>query len=345
MSIVLVDWLGRGGIAQTSEAWAMELESSGHDVIVVTRADRELALNRRLAGEVTNPGALGGRVAAHRRLALLAERTILDRRASVVVVQNYVIPLVESRVFQAAEAVGARLLFVVHDHRLHSLAAGTQVGLRSLLRRADVVVAHSRFVAERLKGADQRAIELIPHPVAVGMVRSRPEFPAAGAGAPLSAIHFGVLKRSYKGTGLIREIARSGAGGWELTIAGVGAPDRLAGVRTIPGFLPSARLVEEVSRAQATLLPYRFATQSGAVVLAQALGSVPVSSAVGGIPEQIDDGHTGILLGRRAPASRWIEVLRTLADEEVRESIGAAALELAWANHRKFAAEIERLVR
>ncbi len=39
LSVVLVDWLGRGGIAQTSEAWVDELDASGHDVCVVTRGE------------------------------------------------------------------------------------------------------------------------------------------------------------------------------------------------------------------------------------------------------------------------------------------------------------------
>ncbi len=36
-SVLMIDWLGRGGIAQCTEAWAIELGGAGHAVTVVTR--------------------------------------------------------------------------------------------------------------------------------------------------------------------------------------------------------------------------------------------------------------------------------------------------------------------
>ena len=60
------------------------------------------------------------------------------------------------------------------------------------------------------------------------------------------------------------------------------------------------------------LFPYRFATQSAAVVFAQQLGVVPVASAVGGIAEQIDDGVDGLLLPPDAGLGVWREALATV---------------------------------
>ena len=37
MSVVIVDWLGRGGIAQTTEAWVLELAGRNVDAVAVTR--------------------------------------------------------------------------------------------------------------------------------------------------------------------------------------------------------------------------------------------------------------------------------------------------------------------
>lgn len=129
MTTVLVDWLGRGGIAQTTEAWARELASNGTDVVVVTREGRELAAAP--VPIVTSP-ARRGRIATHRDLATAAARAIEEHRPGVVVVANYLIPPLELPVYEAARRVGARVVLVIHDHRLHSRLAGTWVGMRRL---------------------------------------------------------------------------------------------------------------------------------------------------------------------------------------------------------------------
>ena len=63
---LIVDWLGRGGIAQATEAWAIELSAHRHDVEVVTRPGRELG-----AGPVpvTTSREKKRRIAAHRAVA------------------------------------------------------------------------------------------------------------------------------------------------------------------------------------------------------------------------------------------------------------------------------------
>ena len=68
-SVLLVDWLGRGGIAQTTEAWALELGGRGHAVEVVTRGERELG-----DGVVTVCGSPPGhgKLGAHRAVARTA---------------------------------------------------------------------------------------------------------------------------------------------------------------------------------------------------------------------------------------------------------------------------------
>ena len=59
--------------------------------------------------------------------------------------------------------------------------------------------------------------------------------------------------------------------------------------------------------------PYTHATQSAVVVLAHVLGSVPVASAVGGIPEQIANGIDGILVERDSGIDAWRRALGDLA--------------------------------
>jgi len=342
--VVIVDWLGRGGIAQTSEAWAIELRSHGVSVAVATRPGRELHSD--MAGDnVAGPGT--GRIAAHREVVRQAVRLIEVCRPGTVVIQNYVLPPLERPVFEAARRVGARLVLVVHDHRLHTVKAGTNWGLKRAIRRCDVVVAHSDYVANAVERLSGRAdVMRFPLPVQVGMVdcrmaeHERPHNP----GGPAVASHFGVLRRGYKGTNTVIELARAGVPGWKFRLVGVKEPMSIEGAEILPGFVPAAELVDAVRNSDATLLPYRFATQSGAAVLAQALGSVVVTTRVGGIPEQVEDGVTGRVLSPDAPLNDWRAALAELADAGTRAALRDAAMRRVWEDHEAFSAAVTHLV-
>jgi glycosyltransferase involved in cell wall biosynthesis len=344
MSTVIVDWLGRGGIAQTSEAWAIEARAAGVDVQVVTRPGRELGSG---AVRVHEAPARSGRLSAHRAVAREAARLVRSQCPDVVVVQNYVAPVLERPVYDAVRAVGARLVVVVHDHRLHTLRAGTRTGLAARLRAADTVVTHSRYVAHGVRRYCGRAdVEVIPHPAQVGVLRHPRESPPglASTDERLVAGTFGVLKRSYKGGTVVGELAASGLDNWRFVAVGTGA-SATAGVTAVPGYVSPGALVGAMSATDATLAPYRHATQSGVVALAHLLGSVPIASAVGGIPEQIDDGVDGLLLAPGAPNAAWRSALEALTDDDFRKTLAANGEARAWRDHEQFTRRIRELVR
>jgi glycosyltransferase involved in cell wall biosynthesis len=347
MSTLVVDWLGRGGIAQTSAAWIIELAQHGHDVTLVTRGDRELEETAGIVGCPTVTA--GGRtsVTAHRAVATAAARTILDRRPECVVVQNYVIPALELPVHRAARAVGARLVFVVHDDRLHSRLAGSHAGLRSLMRRSDELVAHTHWAARGIRARAGRPVRVIALPVQLGMVRAGDAAASVvprGRGTELVAVHFGVLRRSYKGTDLVTTLAGS-VDGWTFRAFGVGAPAARPGLTSVARYLTADELVGLVGASDAALLPYRRATQSGAVVLAQVLGVVPVASAVGGIPEQVSDVEDGLLVTPGAGVDAWRDALAHLRDDSERKRMASAGRDRAWRNHDRFVTSILELTR
>lgn len=343
MSVVLVDWLGRGGIAQTTEAWALELGRSGTTVSVVTRPDRELGSG---AVPVIAAEARQGRIAAHRAVARAAASLIVETAPSVVVVQNYLLPAFERPVYAAAREIGARVVVVVHDHRLHSRVAGTRSGLRRELQRADAVVAHTHFVADGVtRWAGRKDIIVLPHPAQVGMLEHEAEAPDLGfPGGELVAGHFGVLQRGYKGGSTVEALASCGLEGWSFLAMGRGAPEGAIGLQPFPGYASPGLLCGTMGATDAVLAPYRFATQSGIVVLAHLLGAVPVASAVGGIPEQIEDGIDGILVPPAAPIEIWREALDRLRDEDHRKQSIAAGKARAWREHAEFSTAIRELV-
>jgi glycosyltransferase involved in cell wall biosynthesis len=329
--VLVVDWLGRGGIAQASACWAAELTRAGRSVEVVTRGGRELAS---LVPDVTGAGEGLRHLAAHRSVARVAAEAIVARRPKTVVVQNYVLPLLERPVYQAARQVGARLVVVVHDHRLHTVLAGNRVGLRRNLRDADVVAAHSHFVASGLRRLWPGPVDVLPLHLVMysdGVAERRP----AATGQEHGAVHFGILKRKYKGTGVVLDLAATGVPGWRFTLVGAGVPAHVPGATTVPRFAAADELLALVADADVALLPYSMATQSGAVALAQAVGTVPVASAVGGIPEQIVDGETG----RLVPAGSGPDVWRAVLEELAADPMGLAAMSMRARDHARDAHE------
>jgi glycosyltransferase involved in cell wall biosynthesis len=274
--------------------------------------------------------------AAHVVLARAVARQIRLTRPDAVIVQNWCIPPVETPVYTASREVGAALIVVVHDHRLHSRVRGTTVGLWRRLRSADMLVCHSHYVADRIAARTRRRdVTVIAHPVQIAMLGTADRWHGHRQGAPV-AVHYGVLWRRNKGTRVVAEIAERGVPPWSFEIFGAGAPANAPGALTDARFIPAAELVQRVANATACLLPYRWASQSGAVVLAQAVGTIPVVSAVGGIPEQVTDGITGRLVPPGAGPDVWRGVLDELSDTRRAQLISSQAQRHAWGQHHEF---------
>jgi glycosyltransferase involved in cell wall biosynthesis len=308
VSVVIVDWLGRAGIAQTTRLWQTMCEANGHPTTVVTRGGRELqGPSVRAPDEGPHP------LVTHRRLAQLAAHTIEDLRPDVVIIQNYIVPALEHPLDRALAGGGPTTIVVMHDHHHHSRLAGNQAGLRRRLRKADVVVAHSEYVATRVRAAAGRKdVPVVPLPAPEPAAPGRSRIPR---GAERTAISFGVLKRRYKGAQTIHALAAEGVPGWRFAAAGVGAPTDSPDVISFPGYLEAGDLAATVGAADSALMPYRFATQSGAIPFAQAMGAVPVATAIGGLVEQIESGHDGILVPPHAGVGAWRAALELVAAE------------------------------
>lgn len=335
--VVMVDYLGRGGITQAAWGYAEALRAAGHEVTLVSRAGRELAPG--LPGLVGVRRPAGGAAVWHAAVLAGAVREIRRRRPDAVVVQNYWAPFAEMVLLRAAHREGAGVVLVVHNHVPHAPGTGVRAGLPRLVRAADVVVAHSRFVAERLDPSD-RPVHVLPLPDNLGLAGA-PE-PCAPA-APPRCLHFGVLARGYKGAELVRRLAGEGVGRWSFRLVGVGAGPPERHLSTRDAFVRLDELVAEITAASVVLLPYQSASQSAAVRMAQSLGRPPVASAVGGIPEQIADGVDGVLVPAGADLPAWRGALEELSDSRI-ERMGRAARARAEADHAAFAAGIAELL-
>jgi len=340
--MVIVDWLGRGGIAHTTEAWVRERKVQGRETTVVTRAGREL--DRSIPDRI-GAGSRGGALIGHAAVVRAAIRTVRDRARCTVVLQGSVLPQFELQVLRAAQKVGNPVVLVAHEPSVTRRSPGAMRALMRLVRSADVVIAHSTYVGDKLSlSAGRTDIEILPLPLPLDLLDLVGLAPSvlATSDEPV-ALHFGNLHRNYKGSAVVLELARRGVPGWRVALVGKGAPEKSDGAETVGRFLEPAELVATVAGSAATLLPYVRASQSAAVVLAQALGSSVIASAVGGIPEQIEHGVTGWLVAPAAPVEAWLDALSALSNATDRSRIGVAAASSVRSAHQRFVSGISEL--
>jgi glycosyltransferase involved in cell wall biosynthesis len=80
------------------------------------------------------------------------------------------------------------------------------------------------------------------------------------------------------------------------------------------GYVPNADVGPLLELGDVVVFPYRNATASGAVSAAQSLARPVVASAVGGLPEAIQDGVSGYLAKPEDPPALAAAIWKTLQD-------------------------------
>ena len=98
-------------------------------------------------------------------------------------------------------------------------------------------------------------------------------------------------------------------------------------------FVSVEKRAELFARAAVVVLPYVEASQSGVVPVAYSFAKPVVATAVGGLPEAIDDGKTGYLVPPRDEHALADAVVRLLRAPDLRHHLGEGGrrkLEAEW---------------
>jgi glycosyltransferase involved in cell wall biosynthesis len=222
----------------------------------------------------------------------------------------------------------------------HGWAFAAQTGAASLLYRwADramrPLTAATVCVAEQQRAAglaartcDPERTVVIPNAVdAAGAPRARHD----GGGVPL-VVAVGRLKAPKDPLTLVRALARLPAGSYEAVLVGEG-PDRprLAAEIDALGLGDRVRLAgdrrdvpELLAGADVFVLSSASEGMPVSVLEAMAAGLPVVASRVGGIPELVVDGETGLLVDPGRPDRLAAALARLLEDAALRRRLGAA---------------------
>jgi len=236
------------------------------------------------------------------RLPFTIRRLVRDLRARNVQAIVTIMPHVWGVMLQRAAArAGIRTVLIVHDADPHP---GERRPLfdrlvRREIRGSDSVVTFSGHVADRLAARgdiDESRISRLFHPVF--------QFGSAkltGRGKPFRLLFFGRIL-PYKGVPMLLDaFAQLRAAGIDatLTVVGRGEIDAPAERKTQPGLTIETGWVapdaigDILACADAVVLPYLEASQSGVAAAAYGAGVPVVATPVGGLSEQVIDGITG----------------------------------------------------
>lgn len=233
---------------------------------------------------------------------------------------------------------GVPKVTTVHDARLHR---GERNPLHDWLqflsirqsRRVIVLSQASREVLQA-RGVPGDRIDVIPH----GEFSYYFKLGTAGTeeqgDRPPTLLFFGRIS-PYKGLGVLLRafpLVRQEVPEARLLVAGRGdlRPYRellegLRGVEVINRWLAEEEVARLFGRSQVLVAPYLEGSQSGVIPLACAAGIPAVATRVGGIPEQVEHGRTGLLVEPGNPRELAAACAALLADPARAREMGGRA--------------------
>ena len=182
---------------------------------------------------------------------------------------------------------------------------------RRIVRRATVVIGVSQALARAARHLGAREARFVPNGVEIP--------PDTAPSADRSEVLFAGRLSPEKGI----EDLLAVADGLQLVVAGDG-PLRPKVPQAL-GMVPRGELYRLLDRASVVVFPSRRDGFPVTCAEAMAHGRAVVATAVGGLPDMVVDGETGLLVppGDRGALRAAIE--RLLADQDLRRRLGASA--------------------
>jgi glycosyltransferase involved in cell wall biosynthesis len=245
----------------------------------------------------------------------------------------------KATVFWMAEAVGIPAVVHVHGSEFdvfHDRAPSVvRWIIRATLTRAAVVVALGERWARRLRAiAPGACVVTIPNAVRLPPDRVR----QPGAGEPVNVVFLGEIGERKGAFDLLeawaRVVPQGCAGTALLTMAGDREVERarvavdrrgLADTVRVLSWLGPDEVAALLRSSHVLVLPSRSEGQPMAVLEAMANGLCVVTSDVGGLPEMIEDGTSGLLVPPGDVEALAASLDRVLTEPELRERLGRGA--------------------
>ena len=347
----------RGGIAHYNAQLGLEL-ASRHEVAVLSFSRQYPALL--FPGRTQfDPGPKAPELIVERLLDSVnplswvrAARSLAELSPDLIVVHwwnPFFGPCLGTTVRLARRRSSATNVFICHNIIPHEPFPGTRSLTRFALAPADAWLVHSE--------PDRLGLESLRLP---GRIIVSPQPPGLGFGDPIdkekaktllglsgnTLLFFGLVRR-YKGLPHLLEAMPLVLQKVDCTLLVVGefyeGKDRCmhlidalglaSNVRVIDRFVSDDEVSLYFSAADLVVLPYELATQSAIIPIAFAFERPVVATRVGGLPEAVRDGETGLLVEPHNPVDLAEAIIRFYGDrleEPFRQRIRQLRAAFSW---------------
>ena len=224
----------------------------------------------------------------------------------------------------------SKVLFICHNVFPHERFPLDRFRTRRTLKKGDYFILHSSREAEDLRSIVRNArYRVNMHPTYSEFKRVETESGAVPVDQASVLLFFGFV-RPYKGLKILIQAMASIPEIVHLNIVGDFAgkraeyeqmTDKLHMTERISirdGYVPDKEVGEYFERCDAVVLPYLDATQSGIAQIAFGFEKPVIATRVGGLPEVVKDGETGVLCDAGSPDSlkdaiqRFFELKKTV---------------------------------
>jgi glycosyltransferase involved in cell wall biosynthesis len=197
--------------------------------------------------------------------------------------------------------------------------------------RADAVIAENNFAADWAQSINpQIKAAVVPHPVT-------PEFLHIRSSYKLRIIFVGVLNSNKRPDMVVRAFAAVASKHPDAELVIVGASgdlsaelptlitkSGLSGRVRLAGSLKRDEVMKEMSDARCLVLASRMDTSPNVITEAHAAGLPVIATRVGGIPEMVNDGQDGFLVGIDDEPAMADRMSTLLADRDLTVRMGEA---------------------
>jgi glycosyltransferase involved in cell wall biosynthesis/peptidoglycan/xylan/chitin deacetylase (PgdA/CDA1 family) len=328
--VLVIEQGGRGGVADYTAALVAALAAQGMAVDLATAADHRypdapgvtVHPTFRYLRDASPFGRLLRRAHLGRAgngllfLAAIPRLVALARRADVVHTEGWEDLRLGVLAVFALRAAGATV--VQTEHNTFEREASLERTRRTLARLTARTIVHAKADVARAYASERGHAVVIPHGEYGGLARTGGDGDRAAARAALgipagapAVLLFGQL-RADKGLGDLLRAARAvpdlhviiageDLGAPAAEAAQLAAPELSGRVHLRAEFIPMADAAGLFAAADAVVLPYPRASQSGVLLLAYGFARPVVAYPVGGLAEAVVDGETGWLAARPDP--------------------------------------------
>lgn len=359
-NVVMANLSGRGGISQYSYCLAKALARQGLDLLYLVPQRYEFSswdhpFPVKVSFEpLFDKGSPYKKAITHLRNIHRLKRELKASRPQICHLHEAKLPWVDRKLLRWCHREGIALIYTAHNVLHHERQPG-KGSLRDFYQHVDGIIAHAERNKQELCeifGVEEDAVTVIPH----GNYTFYSEHSelheshrasarrVLGLDPSLPVVLFFGHIRAYKGLDILLEAVRhlqqlgvvfnlviagdcvENFGKYQRMIENLENPER---IQTHLQYIPEDKVSAYFVAADIVVLPYRRIYQSGVVQLAYAYGRPVVATSVGGIPEVVEHGRTGLLVAPNDSEALSEALANMLRDPKLTSQMGEFAYELA----------------